>query len=697
MWGGPRRSPSIAHVNHLAEETSPYLRQHADNPVEWYPWGDEALRRAQEQDKPIFLSIGYASCHWCHVMAHESFEHPATAADLAKWFVSVKVDREERPDIDSVYMAATQALTGSGGWPMSVFCTPDGRPFYAGTYFPPVERQGMPAFRRVVEALGEAWVNDRAKVLEQADALVGAVRRELRLAESIAEEDGGPATTTAPDLLGPSGVPALDLPALTERVVAGLAAGFDPEWGGFGPAPKFPRPTLVELCLRHARQGGAQALHARHMAVRTLDAMAAGGIYDHIVGGFCRYATDAHWLVPHFEKMLTDQALLARAYLHAWQDGGRDDYLGVATETLDFVVRDLSTPEGALYSSFDADAGGVEGGHATFTLDELHTILPAPLVTPAAEWYGITAAGNWEGRSIPVRPVGAPLARPPEIEEARVLLAAAPAQRVQPARDEKVLTEWNAMAAAILAEAASATGREDYGRRAEEIGEFLWSSAYVDGRLMRSWQGGRARHLAVAADHAWLAEACVRISEWSGGTLWRARARHVAGQLVDLFADGKAGGFFTTGRDAEALVVRPMEFLDGSLPATNSVAVAALLRVQALADDTGLEDAVERTLTLVRPLLERHPGALPDMVAALSLWRGRSEVVITGTRPDLLAEVRRHWLPTVVLAWGEPDDGPLFEGRPAEPGLAYVCQGRACRTPAPDAQTLAGQLEALVG
>ncbi len=683
-------------MNHLADETSPYLRQHADNPVEWFPWGDEALQRAQEQDKPIFLSIGYASCHWCHVMAHESFEDPATAADLAKWFVSVKVDREERPDIDALYMAATQALTGSGGWPMSVFCTPDGRPFYAGTYFPPVERHGMPSFRRVVEALGEAWGNDRPNVLAQADALVGAVRQELRLAESVAEDDG-PAGATRSDPLGAAADPGLDVPALTRRVVEGLVAGFDPEWGGFGPAPKFPRPTLVELCLRHAREGGVHALQARRMAVRTLDAMAAGGIYDHLVGGFCRYATDAHWLVPHFEKMLTDQALLARAYLHAWQDGGRQDYLGVATETLDFVLRDLSTPEGALYSSFDADAGGVEGGHATFTLDELRRILPAELVAPAAEWYGVTAAGNWEGRSIPVRPVGAPLARPPEIEEARALLAAARTQRVQPARDEKVLTEWNAMAAATLAEAAAATGREDYGRRAEEIGEFLWSSAYVDGRLMRSWQGGRARHLAVAADHAWLAEACVRISEWSGRAVWRARARRVADQLVALFADAESGGFYTTGSDAEALVVRPMEFLDGALPASNSIAVAALLRVQALADDPGLDDAVERTVTLARPLLERHPGALPDLVAALSVWRGRSEVVVTGTRPDLLAEVRRHWLPTAVVAWGEPDDGPLFEGRPVEPGLAYVCRARACRAPAADAETLAGQLEALLG
>ncbi len=389
--------PSIPLVNHLADETSPYLRQHAENPVAWYPWGDEALRLAREEDKCIFLSIGYASCHWCHVMAHESFEDEATAADLSRWFISIKVDREERPDLDAVYMAATQALTGSGGWPMSVFLTPDGRPFYAGTYFPPGDRQGMPSFRRVVRALGEAWQNQREEVLTQAESLVDAVRTELRLAESLHVEGASTGVELEPD-------------PLIERVVASLASGFDPEWGGFGPAPKFPRPTLIDLCLRAARRGGAAGEHARTMATRTLDAMAAGGIYDHLVGGFCRYSTDARWLVPHFEKMLTDQALLARTYLHAWQDGGRDDYLGVVTETLDFVLRDLSTPDGALYSSFDADAGGVEGGHATFTLHELYALLPVDLVGAAAEWYGVTDFGNWEGRSIPVRPVGAPLA-----------------------------------------------------------------------------------------------------------------------------------------------------------------------------------------------------------------------------------------------------------------------------------------------
>jgi uncharacterized protein YyaL (SSP411 family) len=360
------------------------------------------------------------------------------------------------------------------------------------------------------------------------------------------------------------------------------------------------------------------------------------------------------------------------------------------------VLRDLSTPEGALYSSFDADAGGVEGAHATFSPQDLAAMLPPELIEPAADWYGITEAGNWEGRSIPVRPVGAPLERPPEIEKARALLADGRALRVQPARDEKVLTEWNAMAAATLAEVASAIGHDEYGRRAEEIGTFLWESMYVDGRLMRSWQGGRARHLAVAADHAWLAEACLRLSEWTGQTLWRERAVTAVRQLLELFWDEESGGFFTTGADAEALVVRPKEFLDGALPATNSIALTALLRTNALVEDPVLERAAERTIALARPLLDRHPGAVADLVAALPMWNGRYEIVVTGERPDLLAEVRRRWLPSAVTAWGQPDDGPLFAGRPSEPGRAYVCQARSCRMPAENAATLAAQLEALV-
>ena len=429
------------------------------------------------------------------------------------------------------------------------------------------------------------------------------------------------------------------------------------------------------------------------MALTTLDAMAAGGMYDHLVGGFCRYATDPHWLVPHFEKMLTDQAQLARAYLHAWQETGIDDYLGVVTETLDFVLRDLSTPEGALYSSFDADAGGVEGSHATFTLDELRQALPEHLVEPAAHWYGITEAGNWEGRSIPVRPVGAPLQRPADVEEARVLLAAARAERVQPARDEKVLTEWNAMAVATLAEVAAVTGSDHYARRAQEIGEFLMAEMYQNGRLMRSWQGGRARHLAVAADHAWLIEACVRLSELTGKQRWRTRAHQVSAELLALFWDEASGGFFTTGSDAEALVVRPKEFVDGALPATNSIAVTALLRANALNDDPAVRTAIDRTVTLALPLVSQHPGALADLVAALPMLTGRQEIVVTGTRPDLVAEVRRHWLPAAVTAWGEADGSPLFADR--ADNLAYVCRGFTCNTPADSPATLASQIEAL--
>ena len=497
----PTRSPtprrhSIEAVNHLADETSPYLRQHADNPVEWYPWGHEALQRAKEEDKPIFLSIGYASCHWCHVMAHESFEDEDVAADLARWFISVKVDREDAPtSIRSTWrpprpsparrMAHVRVLHSRRA---AVLCRhllpPGGAPWHA-------------RFRRVVEALGTAWEQERAAVLAQADALVDAVSGRSawprRCPSSDAERPvhigSRPASRPASASLIPAGI---DADALIEKVVTGLQGGFDPTWGGFGPAPKFPRPSLVELCLRDHRRTGSE--RSRQMAVTTLDGMAAGGMYDHLVGGFCRYSTDTRWLVPHFEKMLTDQALLARAYLHAWQETGRDNYLTVVTETLDFVLRDLSTPEGALFSSFDADAGGVEGSHATFTLAELEAALPAHLVQPTADWYGITPGGNWEGRSIPHRPVGAPLQRPPLLEEARELLAAVRAGRVQPARDEKVLTEWNAMAAATLAEVAMVTGSAHYGRRATEIGEFLMTAMYENGRLMRSWQGGRARH-----------------------------------------------------------------------------------------------------------------------------------------------------------------------------------------------------------
>ncbi len=677
-------------MNRLADETSPYLRQHADNPVEWYPWGPEALARAQQEDKPIFLSIGYASCHWCHVMAHESFEDPATAADLARSYVSVKVDREERPDLDAVYMAAVQTLTGSGGWPMTVFCLPDGRPFFGGTYFPPDDRHGTPAFRRVLAALADAWATRRDEVTRQAEAVTEAVSREVRLTDHLVAAPGGAL---------PGAGPALD------AAVGELAAGFDPEWGGFGPAPKFPRPAQIELCLwHHLRIGDPRSAT---MATTTLDAMAAGGLYDHLAGGFCRYSTDATWTVPHFEKMLTDQALLARAYLRAWQVTGRPHYRQVATETLDYVLDRLGAPGGALFSSEDADAGGVEGSHATFTPGQLRQALEAggraDVAEEAARWYGIAEPGNFEGASIPRRPLGAPLARPEAVEVARRLLLEARLARPQPALDDKVLTEWNAMAAATLAEAAAVTGNGRWASAAADIVTFLFDQLRQPGtgRWLRSWQGGRARHLALAADLAWVAEACARLAELTGTARWLAQGTEVAHQLLDRFADpgedggggGAAGGLFTTAHDAEALVVRPKDLVDGAVPSANSVAACALLRLGALADDDRLVAAGADLAAVAAPLLDRHPSAVADLVPALGLVAGRAtEVVVAGDRPDLVAAYRARWRPGSVLAWGERAPGPLWEGR--RDGLAYVCRDRACRTPAATVEEMEAQLAA---
>ncbi len=666
-------------MNRLADETSPYLRQHATNPVDWYPWGDEALARARAEDKALFVSIGYAACHWCHVMAHESFEDEAIAGLLGESFVSIKVDREERPDLDALYMAAVLAQQGSGGWPMSVFCTPDGRPFFAGTYYPPSDRGGYPGFPRVLGALAEAWRTQRDALEEQADALAEAVAKQVTL------EDG---------LLPPasSSLPPFD--PLLDAVVASLTGTFDREWGGFGGAPKFPRPALVELCLRHHLATGEPG--SLEMATRTLDAMAAGGIYDHLAGGFARYSTDRRWLVPHFEKMLTDQALLARAYLHGWQVTGRADYRQVMGETLHAMLSELAAPSGGLCASIDADAGGREGGHATFTRSELDGALArAGLGEHAgavADFYGVTARGNWESTNVLHRPLGAPLARPPEIEAARAALLAARRERVQPGVDDKVLTEWNAMAVATLAEAAAATGEPAWARAAEDIAEVLFARLRRhDGRWLRSLQGDDARHLGLAADYAWVIDAATRLGELTGQARWTARALETAHALVELFGPGPGGGaLYTTGADAEPLIVRPRDLMDGALPSANALSARALWRLGALSGDDRLTDAAEGILSATAGLLGANPVAFADLLAAASLPESTIEVVVTGDRPDLLAVVRSAWRPCAVVAWGEPTASPLWEGR-AE-GRAYVCRHYACLRPADDPATLAAQL-----
>ena len=664
-------------MNHLAGETSPYLRQHADNPVDWYPWGDEAFSRARADDRPLFVSIGYSACHWCHVMAHESFEDADTARELNARFVSVKVDREERPDVDAVYMEAVQALSGHGGWPMSVFVTPDGRPFFAGTYFPPRDANGMPSFRRVLAAVDDAWHQRRDEVERQADALSDAVRRRSRVPDALGVE-------------GDDETPENRSTRLLDLALDELQARADHRWGGFGPAPKFPQPQLVDLCLRHHRL--TESASSLAMATTTLGAMAAGGIYDHLGGGFARYSTDATWTVPHFEKMLYDQAGLVRAYLHMWQTDGDPAWLGIVSETVAYVLDTLALPGGGLSSAEDADSEGEEGRFYLWTPAEVTEVLGADLAATAMDWYGVEDGGNFEGRSILRRPVGAPLVRPAAVEEARRLLLQRRHGRVRPGRDDKVLTEWNAMFASALAEAAGATGSAAWAHAASDIATFLVDNLRdVQGRWLRSFHEGHARHLAYAADYAWVVDMCTRLAELTGRRHWLDEAQRSAHDMVLLFS-GDDGLLYTTGSDAEELVVRPVEVLDGAIPSANSVAATALLRLAPLVGDDDLRAAGERLVSVLCRVAGAHPLAAANTVAASSLAGGGvTEIVVTGSRPDLVEAARARYEPTMVLAWGEANEAPLWRDR-AE-GLAYVCRHSVCRLPAADTEELRARLD----
>jgi len=671
-------------MNRLASEPSPYLRQHAHNPVDWYPWGDEAFDRARTENRPVFLSVGYSACHWCHVMAHESFEDQATADELNARFVSVKVDREERPDVDAVYMEAVQAMTGRGGWPMTVFLTPDGRPFFGGTYFPPRDLPGTPSFRRVLEAVDDVWHNRRDEVDRQADALADAIDRRTRLPHDLTV--GALSASRDPGALAPE---------LVASAVAELGARFDSAWGGFGPAPKFPQAQLVELCLRHHRASGEES--SLVMASTTLGAMAAGGIYDHVGGGFARYSTDDTWTVPHFEKMLYDQAGLVRAYLHAWQATGEARWIQVVEETVGYVLAELAAPGGGLCCAQDADSEGEEGRFYVWTPAEVAAAVGSELAPVVAEWYGVTERGNFEGRSILRRPLEAPLARPPEVEEGRRLLFAARATRIHPGLDDKVLTEWNAMFGSSLAEAAAATGRREWTTAAVGIAEFLLSELRQagTGRWLRSWRDGTARHLAYAGDYAWVVEFFTRLAELTGRAVWLDHAEEAARAMLPLFGgEGDGDGLlYTTGNDAERLVVRPMEILDGAMPAANGVAATALLRLGALRGDGELTAAGESLLATLCPVALEHPLACANTVSACELAGGGiTEVVITGERPDLLAVATARFEPTMVLAWGERTASPLWSGR--DDGLGYVCRHFVCQVPASSPAELGLRLDA---
>jgi uncharacterized protein len=679
-------------VNRLARETSPYLRQHAGNPVDWYPWGEEALARAREEDRPVLLSVGYSACHWCHVMAHESFEDPEVAAVMNDLFVNVKVDREERPDVDALYMQATLALTGQGGWPMTVFLTPDGRPFYAGTYFPPSPRGGLPGFVELCQGVAHAYRHRRGDV-EHAAGEVG-----RRLA-------AGARRSPSRELL---------TRRLVDDALVGLARQFDPAHGGFGDAPKFPPSLALEFLLRRV-WARPDDRHAREMAEITLRRMAAGGVYDQVGGGFHRYSVDAVWLVPHFEKMLYDNALLARVYTLAWRLTGEPLYRRVAEETLDYLLREVRGPDGGFCAAQDADTAEGEGAFFTWTQAQLAEALPPEQARAVELRYGVAPPGNFEGATIlsvvrPTEEVSRELGRDAEplLAEARRALYAARARRLAPERDGKVLTGWNGLAVAALADAGALLERPDYLDAARETAAFLLEHLVVDGRLRRVWMEGEARHLGCLDDHADLAHGLLVLYEATFEPRWLAAARELADGILVLFADPEGGGFFYAGADAETLVARTRELEDHPTPAGNSQAAWVLLRLAALTGETALETEAVGALRLVREEMARFPQAFGTALVATDFHTaGPREVAVVGPPDDpataaLLAVARAEAGPAAVLAAGDPGDlaaseavpllagRPLVEGRPA----AYVCRGFACRAPVTDPEALRAELRA---
>jgi uncharacterized protein len=657
-------------ANRLADQTSPYLLQHKDNPVDWYPWGEEALARARAEDKPLLVSIGYSACHWCHVMEHESFEDPETAALMNEHFVPVKVDREERPDVDTIYMGAVQAMTGHGGWPLNVFLDPDGVPFYGGTYFPPEQRHGMPSFREVLEGVAEAWRTRRDEIREAAPRTVEGLSAPTRVRTS--GEDPSPEEL--------------------EEAERGLANQFDADFGGFGGAPKFPPASALEFLMARIADGAGVTGRAPEMVRWTLERMAKGGIYDQVGGGFARYSVDAHWLVPHFEKMLYDNALLARAYLHAWQLTGDELFRRVCEETLDWALREMRGPEGGFYSALDADSEGEEGKFYVWTEQELRDALGDDADAVITYW-GVDRGPNFEGRSI-LNVAGGDI-DPQQLARARQRLYEVRSQRVWPGLDDKRLTAWNALMVAALADAGAALGRGDYLNAARQCAGFLLEKMRgSDGRLLRTYKDGRASLNAYLEDHAFLCEALLVLYEGTLETRWFVEARRLADDMVVRFREEGRDGFFDTASDHEELVVRPRSFEDHPIPSGSSSAAYALLRIFAVTGDRSYERPAVEVFRILHQAAARHPQAFGHLLQAMHFHFSRPrEVAFVGDQLEELAAVaRRRFHPTVVLAGMRPGDKealdalPLLRGREPVDGrpAAYVCENFECRLPVTD-------------
>ncbi|MGD9145791.1 MAG: thioredoxin domain-containing protein, partial [Anaerolineae bacterium] len=625
--------------NHLANETSPYLLQHADNPVDWYPWGEEALQKARHEDKPIFLSIGYSACHWCHVMAHESFEDPAIAAILNRHFVNIKVDREERPDLDQIYMSAVQALTGSGGWPMSVFLTPAGAPFYGGTYFPPRPRYGMPSFTDVLQAIRDAWRDRRGELDTSSQRLVQAIKRQ---SDVSSPQSGATTGDLSPDTLN--------------AAFRGLQGSFDRAQGGWGGAPKFPQPMVLEYLLRyHHTTGNTEALQ---MVTHTLETMARGGMYDQLGGGFHRYSVDDHWLVPHFEKMLYDNSQLARVYLHAWQVTGNEFFRTITEEILDYVVREMTDAAGGFYSTQDADSEGEEGKFFVWTPSEIREVLgsDADAFTTA---YGVTPGGNFEGKNI-LEFVG-DIDQRPALAEARRKLYKVREERVHPGLDDKVLTSWNGLMLAAFAEAARTLDRLDYQEVAERNAEFLLRELrQKNGRLLRTWKAREAKLNGYLEDYAYLIEGLLELYQTTFEPKWFEAAQELAETMIEHYADSD-GTFFDTSDDHETLITRPRDLQDNATPSGNALASAALLKLAGFTNELRTIDIAHQALAQMQPMMSQYPLGFGQWLQALAYALSQPrEIAIVGD-PEaadtqaLLNVVRDGYRPFQVVALGTPD------------------------------------------
>lgn len=680
---------SMNRGNLLIHEKSPYLLQHAHNPVNWYPWGDEAFERAKNEDKPIFLSIGYSTCHWCHVMEKESFENEEIAALMNEHFISIKVDREERPDVDEVYMTAVQAMRLGGGWPLSVFLTPLGKPFYGGTYFPPDDRSGRPGFKRILLSIRDSWKNQRSEIENSGTQVVEILEEHWNLPEGKGEVDEG----------------------IEDKAFQDLSKQFDENYGGFGPAPKFPHSMTLSFLMRYYRKTGKE--RALEMVEKSLEGMAEGGMYDHIGGGFHRYSTDNKWLVPHFEKMLYDNALLARTYLEAYQVTHREDYSKTAREILEYVLRDMSHPEGGFYSAEDADSEGEEGLFYVFRPEEIKEVLGEKEGRLFSDYYGVTPEGNFEGgRSILhirrdlqglSREAGIPVEELNGIlERGREKLLEVRSKRIRPHLDDKILTSWNGLMISSMTYAYQILGEPRYLKASESGAKFILKKLVMKGRLHRSFRDGVAKIPGFLTDYAFFTMALIDLYETTFDATYLEEAIRLQSETIRLFQDKEGGGFFDTGIDGEALIAKSKEVYDGAIPSGNSIVILNLLRIGELTGNVDIKVLVRKTLNSFSPLIRKNPSVHPQLLSGLNFYLDTpKEIVIVGKKDGndtraLLQGIYRLFIPNRVIALAIPGEPrthkliPMLEGRTSLNGNAtvYVCENYTCKLPTTDVKIM---------